>query len=192
MASTAFAGLKADAATVRELVTLMGNIKEDPAVRAFAAKALGYMPDKALGEMPELIRLLGDENNEVRTSARWALGQTGPKGIPALREALKSNNPRVRSGAAFALGSMGPAAEDAVPDLLKALKDEDRTVRIDAILAIGKTQVTSDSVVRALNQVLETDKDEVVRLDAIRVLSKMDSSEAQEALVRYNKKQGGK
>jgi HEAT repeat protein len=189
MASTAFADLKADAATVRELVKLMGNVKEDPAVRAFAAKALGNMPDKARGEMPELIRLLGDENNDVRTAARWALGQTGPKGIPALREALKNGNPRVRSGAAFALGSMGPAAEEAVPDLLHAMKDEDRTVRIDAILAIGKTKVASDAVVRALNQVLETDKDEVVRLDAVRVLSKIDTSEAEEALNRYNKKQ---
>jgi HEAT repeat protein len=168
---------------------LMGNVKEEPGVRAFAAKALGNMPEKARGEMPELIRVLGDENNDVRTAARWALGQTGPKGIPALREALKNNNPRVRSGAAFALGSMGTAAEDAVPDLLLAMKDEDRTVRIDAILAIGKTRVTSDAVVRALNQVLETDKDEVVRLDAVRVLSKIDTSEAKEALIRYNKKQ---
>jgi HEAT repeat protein len=188
MASTAFANLKADAATVRELVQWMGNVKEDPAVRAFAAKALGYMPEKARGEMPELIRALGDENNDVRIAARWALGQTGPKGIPALREALKNDNPRILSGAAFALGSMGPAAEEAVPDLLRVMKDDDRTVRIDAILAIGKTQVTSDAVVRTLIQVLDTDKDEVVRLDAVRVLSKIETSEANEAVMRYNNK----
>jgi len=190
MASTAFATLKADAATVNELVKLMGNVREDPAVRAFAVSALGNMPDKARGQMPELIRLLSDENNDVRTAARWALGQTGPKGIPALREALKNSDPRVRAGAAFALGSMGPAAEEAAPDLLRATKDEDRTVRIDAILAIGKTQVTSDTVVKSLIQIMETDKDEVVRLDAMRVLSKMNSSEAREALVRYNTKSG--
>ena len=190
MASTAFATLKADTATVRELVKLMGNIKEDPAVRAFAAKALGNMPDKARGQMPELIRLLGDENNDVRSAARWALGQTGPKGIPALREALKNSDPRVRAGAAFAIGSVGLAAEEAVPDLLRAMKDEDRTVRIDAVLAVGKTQVTSDTVVKSLIQVMETDKDEVVRLDAMRVLSKMNSSEAREALVRYNTQSG--
>ena len=187
MASTAFADLKADAATVRELVRLMGNVKEDPAVRAFAATALGHMPEKAQGEMPELIRVLGDENNDVRTAARWALGQTGPKGIPALREALKNDNSRILSGAAFALGSMGPAAEAAVPDLLRVMKNDDRTVRIDAILAIGKTQVTSDAVVRALIQVLDTDKDEVVRLDAVRVLSKMETSEAEEAVNKFNK-----
>jgi HEAT repeat protein len=192
MASSAFTNLKADAGTVRELVTLMENVKEDPAVRAVAAKALGYMPEKARGEMPELIRVLGDENNDVRTAARWALGQTGQEGIPALREAMKSGNPRIRSGAAYALGSMGPAAEDAIPDFIRALKDEDRTVRIDAVLAIGKTRVTSDAVVKALSQVLETDKDEVVRLDAVRVLSKMDSADAEEALARYHKKQSAK
>jgi len=188
MASTAFANLKADDATVRELVKLMGNVKEDPAVRAFAAKALGYMPEKARGEMPGLIQILGDENNEVRTAARWALGQTGPQGIPALREALKNGNPRIRAGAASALGSMDPAAEEAVPDLLSALKDEDRTVRLDAVLALGKTRVTSDTVVRALDQVLQEDKDEVVRLDAVRVLNKIDTPEAKEAVSRYHKK----
>jgi HEAT repeat protein len=82
---------------------------------------------------------------------------------------------------------MGPAAEEAVPDLLRVMKDDDRTVRIDAILAIGKTQVTSYAVVRALIQVLDTDKDEVVRLDAVRVLSKMESSEAEEAVNKFNK-----
>ena len=187
MASTAFASLKADDATVRGLVQLMGNVKEDPAVRAFAAKALGYMPEKAQQVQPEIIRAMGDENNDVRTAARWALGQIGPKAIPALREALKHSNPRIRSGAAFALGSMGPAAEEAVPDLVRVMKDDDRTVRIDAILAIGKTQVTSYAVVRVLIQVLDTDKDEVVRLDAVRVLSKMESSEAEEAVIKFNK-----
>jgi len=187
MASTAFANLKADAATVRELVQLMGNVKEDPAVRAFAAKALGYMPEKAQSVQSEIIRAMGDENNDLRTAARWALGQIGPKAIPALKEAMKDSNPRIRSGAAFALGSMGPAAEEAVPDLLRVMKDDDRTVRIDAILAIGNTRVTSDAVVRALIQVMETDKDEVVRLDAVRVLNKIETSEAKEAVNKYNK-----
>jgi HEAT repeat protein len=188
MASTAFANLKADDATVRELVQLMGNVKEDHAVRAFAAKALGYMPEKAQTVQSEIIRALGDENDDVRTAARWALGQIGPKVIPALKDALKDGNPRLRSGAAFALGSMGPAAEEAVPDLLAVMNDNDRTVRIDAILAIGKTRVTTDAVVQALIQVLDTDKDEVVRLDAMRVLNKIDTTEAREAIIRYNKK----
>ena len=109
--------------------------------------------------------------------------RSGQKRIPALKEALKDSNPRIRSGAAFALGSMGPAAEEAVPDLLRVMKDDDRTVRIDAILAIGKTRVTSYAVVQALIQVLDTDKDEVVRLDAVRVLSKMETSEAKEAVI---------
>jgi HEAT repeat protein len=67
------------------------------------------------------------------------------------------------------------------------MKDDDRTVRIDAILAIGKTRVTSDAVVRALIQVMETDKDEVVRLDAVRVLNKIETSEAKEAVNKFNK-----
>jgi HEAT repeat protein len=188
MAATAFSRLKADTAVVQELTRLLGNANEEPGVRGFAAKALGNMPEKAQTAQSEIMRALGDENDDVRTAARWALGQIGPKAIPALREALKDGNPRIRSGAAFALGSMGPAAEDTVPALLQAMKDEDRTVRIDAILAIGKIKVTSKAVVQALNQVLETDKDEVVRLDAVRVLNKIDTTEAKEAVLRYNKK----
>ena len=84
MASTAFASLKADDATVRGLVQLMGNVKEDPGVRAFAAKALGYMPEKALSVQPEIIRAMGDENNDVRTSARWALGSDRAKSASRL------------------------------------------------------------------------------------------------------------
>jgi HEAT repeat protein len=189
-AATAFSqvNLKTDTCIVRELARTLGDVNEEPGVRGFAAKALGNMHENAQSAQSEIIRALGDENNDVRTAARWALGQIGPTAIPALREALKDGSPRIRAGAAFALGAVGPAAEDTVPALLQAMKDEDRTVRIDAILAIGKTRATSPAVVQALNEVLETDKDEVVRLDAVRVLSKMDTPEAKEAVIRYNNK----
>ncbi len=190
LAATAFSqvNLKTDTCIVRELARMLGDVNEEPGVRGFAAKALGNMHENAQPAQSEIIRALGDENNDVRTAARWALGPIGPKAIPALREALKDGNPRIRAGAAFALGAMGPAAEDTVPALVQTMKDQDRTVRIDAILAIGKTRATSPAVVQALIQVLEKDEDEVVRLDAARVLNKMDTTEAKEAVIRYNKK----
>lgn len=189
-AATAFSqvNLKTDTCIVRELARTLGDVNEEPGVRGFAVKAMGNMRENAQSAQSEIIYALRDENNDVRTAARWALGQIGPTAIPALRDALKDGSPRVRSGAAFALGAMGPAAEDTVPALLQAMRDEDRTVRIEAILSIGKTRATSKAVVQALNEVLETDKDEVVCLDAVRVLSKMDTPEAKEAVIRYNNK----
>lgn len=187
-AVTAFANFKADPAVIHELAQFVANANADPGVRGFAAKALGTMREKAEEAIPDLARALGEENTDVRTAARWALGQIGPKAIPALREALKNSNPRVRFSAAFALGSLGPAAAEAVPSLLQAMKDEDRTVRINAILALGKTGVIAQVVVQALAQVLEADGDEVVCLDALRVLNTMGTPEAKEAVIRHNKK----
>lgn len=188
MAETAFSHLKADPKVVHELAQLLGNANENPGVRAFAIKALGKMQKDARTAVPDLARALGDENNDVRSAAGWALGQIGPAAIPYLREALKNDNPQVRSGAAYALGYMGPVAEDAVPALLQTMKDEDQVVRIDAILALDKMQASSRAVVKALIRVLDEDNDDFVRLSAARVLNKIGTSEAKEAVITYNKK----
>ena len=187
-AETAYSEGKVDSGVVQDLAKILGNSGEEARVRAFAAAVLGRMREQAKSALPALVRALGDEHVDVRSAARGALGRMGPTAIPALTEALKNDNPRVRSAAAAALGAQGPAAEEAVPALLRAFQDEDRTVRIDAILAVGKTRVTSRAVVQELIRVLEADKDDLVRLDALRVLNKMETSEAKEAILKYNKK----
>ena len=187
MAETAFSYLNAGPNLVHELARLLGNNEEKPGVRAFAAKALGRMQEKARDAAPDLARALGDDNSEVRSAARWALGRIGPAAVPALREALKNGNSQVRSSAAFALGSMGPAAEDAVPALAQTLQDENPIVRIEAISALEKIQASSGAVVKALIRVLEGDKDDFVRMNAARVLNKIRTAEAKEAVSNYNK-----
>jgi len=186
MAETAFSYLNAGPNLIHELARLLGNNGEKSGVRAFAAKALGRMQEKARDAAPDLARALADENSEVRSAARWALGRIGPAAVPALREALKNNNVQVRSGAASALGSMGPVAQDAGPALTQALRDEDPVVRIEAISALEKTQASSWAVVKALIRVLDGDKDDFVRLNAARVLNKIGTSEAKEAVNNYN------
>jgi HEAT repeat protein len=187
MAETAFSYLNAGPNLVHELARLLGNNEEKPGVRAFAAKALGRMQEKAKDAAPDLARALGDDNSEVRSAARWALSRIGPAAVPALREALKNGNSQVRSSAAFALGSMGPAAEDAVPALAQTLQDENPVVRIEAISALEKIQASSEAVVKALIRVLDRDKDDFVRLNAARVLNKIWTAEAKEAVSNYNK-----
>lgn len=187
MAETVFSYLDAGPDLVHELARLLGSSGEKPCVRAFATKALGRMQEKAKDAAPDLVRALGGENSEVRSAARWALGQIGPAAVPALREALKNDNVQVRSNAASALGSMGPAAEDAVPALAQALRDENPVVRIEAISALEKIQASSGAVVKALIRVLDGDKDDFVRLNAARALNKIRTAEAKEAVSNYNK-----
>ncbi len=190
MALTVFSQLKADPGVVHELIRLLGDENENPGVRGFAVKALGKMQEKAQEAMPDLAHALGDENDNVRTAARWALSQMGRAAVPALRGSLTSDNPQVRSGAAYALGCMGQAAEDAVPALLQTMKDESPVVRIDAISALDKIQASSRAVAKALIQVLDEDHDDFVRLTAARVLNKIGTYEAKEAVSKYNKKNG--
>jgi HEAT repeat protein len=188
MAETAYSEGKVDPGVVQDLANILGNSDEEARVRAFAAAVLGRMREQAKGALPALVRALGDEHVDVRSAARGALGRMGTAAVSALADALKDGRPSVRAAAAYALGALGPVAEDAVPALLQAFKDSDRAVRIDAILAVGNMRISSRVVVQELIRVLEADTDDLVRLDAVRVLNKIDTAEAKEAVVNYNKK----
>ncbi len=187
-ALTSFSVLKADERIIRELVLLMRDQNENPAVRGFAAKALGKMQERAKEAIPDLVYVIGDTSNEVRSAAEWALVQMGIAAIPALGEMCANENPSMRVSAVRALGSIGPAAENAVPVLLQTMTDEDRIVRRETILALEKVQTSSRSAVKALIRVMDEDADGFVRLCAARVLNKIGTDDAKEAVYRFNKK----
>lgn len=186
MAETAFSYLKAEPEIVRGLAHVLGNADEHAGVRVFAAKALGKLQEKGGEATPALVHALGDPNNDIRSAATGVLGRIGPTAVPALRAALTNADPRVRSGAATALGAIGSVAEEVIPALVQALQDEDGVVRIDVIAALDKTRATSRVVVRALIRVLDQDKNDFVRLSAARVLNKIGTYEAEEAVQKYN------
>ncbi len=187
-ALTSFSFLKADENIIQELVPLMRDQSENPAVRGFAAKALGKMQEKARGAIPDLAYAIGDKNNDVRSAAEWALVQMGAAAIPVLKEMCTDGNPLIRTSAVRAIGRMGPAAENAVPVLMQIMTDEDRVVRIESILALEKVQTSSRSAVKALIRIMDEDADDFVRLSAVRVLNKIGTDDAKEAVNRFNKK----
>lgn len=89
--------------------------------------------------VPELVRLLQDENAEVRAHAAVALNWIGPgarDAVPELIRSLEDDANSVRQGAAFALLRVGPEAKDAVPALIQALQDADPEVRRVAAMAL--------------------------------------------------------
>jgi HEAT repeat protein len=84
---------------------------------------------------------LGDERDEVRGAALWALRQQGSGAAPAvtsLARALWDADFVNRGLAAIALRDVGPSARLALPDLVARFTDEDDGVRMVAADAIAR------------------------------------------------------
>jgi HEAT repeat protein len=58
--------------------------------------------------------------------------------VPEITKLLSDEQVEVRMHAALTLGAIGTDARDAVPDLIKALDDKERAVRFTAAYALGK------------------------------------------------------
>jgi len=104
------------------------------------------MGDAGKPAIPEIIKMIKDENTWVRMHSCASLARFGPDAkdaVPQLREALADEMGIVRGTAAMALAKIAPSA-DFVPDFIKLLQDENERVRTlaeDAIFAIGKPAV---------------------------------------------------
>jgi len=86
---------------------------------------------------PALVRLLDDEDDEVRIRAIRALEHIRQEdAVPGLIRALKDENTDVRRAATTTIGWFDGRAREAVPALVEALKDENRDVRVNAIGAL--------------------------------------------------------
>ncbi|HIH79191.1 MAG TPA: HEAT repeat domain-containing protein, partial [Candidatus Poseidoniia archaeon] len=93
------------------------------AVRPFL-EAFKSQDDFAGIAIVSLINALGDEGNDVRYAAAWALGKTGnERAVEPLIRVLSDDDPWVSESAIRALGGIGD--ERAVEPLIKALGDED-------------------------------------------------------------------
>lgn len=135
-----------------------------------------------------LIAQMDDRSNEVRWEAALALGETGdPAAIPALRRALEDEDKYVRYGAALSLQKLswqpetetdeayilvafqdweslkglGPCAVDA---LRNALMDQDKSVRLEAVKALGALRARE--AVPILYRAIR-DREEEVRWEAV-------------------------
>jgi len=122
----------------------------------------GYGIVAALGPLaksviPDLIRLLGDTDTGVSTTASWCLEAIGPDAIPQLTVALNSENQKQRFMACFSLrhmidttGNLQSAMYPVIPVLVRQLNDGDGVMRAEAAKALGKYPVDAPTVVPAL------------------------------------------
>lgn len=112
-------------------------------VRYAAAYALGIL--KAGGEAQQVFRkALEGDDEMMRTISAWALARSNPRdkelvnrAVRLIIEAFKSDDVNVRRAAARAAAEFDIPPEIAGPALVEALKDEDETVKANAISALA-------------------------------------------------------
>jgi len=151
-------------------------------VRRNAAQALGNLaavqqplPSGVSGEgqgarergVSNLLKLLDDEDSQVRVAAAVALWkiQPSPRATAALEAMLRGGEPAACQ-AAVALGELGEGAREAVPALVAALGHSDEDTRRAAAAALGRI---GPGAIPALRDVLAT-ADEKAKREAVEAL----------------------
>jgi HEAT repeat protein len=190
--------VKMGAVAVEFLIERLKDRNSD--VRRSVAEALGKIGDARA--VDTLIEALKDEDSYVRASVAWALGEIGDaRAVSALIEALRDEDSYVRGGIAKVLGNLGwePKSEEervlyyiangdwdecvkmgavAVEFLIERLKDRNSAVRIRVAEALGEI---GDA--RAVDSLIESLKDRVIRRRVAEALGKIGDARAVEALI---------
>ncbi len=128
----------------------------DANIRYRTAAVLAEQGPRAKFAIGELREALKDSDPLVRVKvaeALWQVERPSPSVIlPGLLRALKEKDPAVRSAACGVIGMMGSKGRGAVRLLTQTLKDQDLTVVIGAVNALGDIGPAAASSAPALLQ----------------------------------------
>ena len=186
-----------DSAKRREAAVTIGEMGPKSAVRAHVADLLAAINDQngevrravilalmdaeaeANDVLPRLMQTAEhDSDAEVRAAALVALVhlcRDNEEIRDVLIKTLEDPNHRLRRCAASMLAFLGPKAECAVPVLTERLNDEDISVQVESIRAIGMINKEGhvEAVEKAVDLLTELtkDKERVIRPSLIRILS---------------------
>lgn len=155
----------------------------DERVRAEAANALADEGPAAGKAIPDLIKLLG-EDEPVGGAVIYALSEMGPAAIAHLRKILATGDKRSRLNAIRAFRFMRPRATAAVPSLIEVLKDDDPDIRCEAVDALNT--IGDQIAITVLITVLQHDSNWRVRRKAAVALGAFgpDAERAVPALIK--------
>lgn len=134
--------------------------------------------------VPALIDTLQDENESIRASAAYALGDIGSaaqEAVPALTQGLRDESALVRRHATEALGLIGQPAPDTVSALSGMLQDEHYWIRDNAARALARLGPAADAAIPALTDTLN-DENRYVRFHATFALKQIGTPEATDVL----------
>jgi HEAT repeat protein len=146
-------------ATVTELIQQLAD--PNPKVRWRAAGSLGRLGAASQAAVPALVRTMHHPDANVADRAATALAQIGTPALEALAKTLRDPSAAARARAARALARFGPEARAALPSLLIAAQENDETVSIAALLALGEMESEAQSAVPALTKLLRRGKPRV-------------------------------
>lgn len=133
---------------------------------------------RAESAIPELRKLLKDEDAEVRWNASRTLGKIGAASkvaLPDLYPHFEDKDDKVREHAAETIGDIGPEAAEGIPYLEKALTDPYVRVRRDAIRSLGQLGAVAKGSLPKMLPLLD-DKEELVREAARKAIRILDPS----------------
>lgn len=164
--------------------------RPDAGDRARAVVAIGEVGSAAEFAAIPIVKLLEDEDSEVRSKSAWALGELGNTSKLVLQGLLsrlnsEEKNSRVRYSVAQALVKLGDASEPVLRELFSQFNDkkEDSWVRLSAIEILVKLGNTSESMLQGLlNRLADKEEDSWVRSRAAWALGEL--SKASEAVVQ--------
>ena len=130
-----------------------------PRVKIQLIRGIGFSRDK--GAVPALLRMLREEDRDVRVETLEALGRLqAERALPLIQVFLRDAMFELRDAAARALGLLG--SRKAVPALLRVLADPESLVIESAALALGK--IGDPAAIPALIDGLEANRETNLRL----------------------------
>uniref|UniRef100_A0A7S2GVL9 TOG domain-containing protein n=1 Tax=Octactis speculum TaxID=3111310 RepID=A0A7S2GVL9_9STRA len=150
-----------------------------PMVRRAAVHAIRSFEMAAVRNLDEIIKLLSNENDEVRKSAVGTIGQIGAAAtipddaIGLIPRLLEDKSATVRAAACQALGNIGAAADMHLEPLSCCLTDEDDVVRGAAVEAMGAISEGLKAYASSLVLLVEGDPNWLVRRAAAGVLEQI-------------------
>jgi HEAT repeat protein len=148
---------------------------DDESARKMAITALGYTGDHRA--IDPVFMAFQDESYDARIYAAQALDRIGIFSTDQLIPLLQNDCPRVREWAAGKLGKIGDSR--AVNPLSALLKDEEKQVRKQVVLALGEIGAPAlDPLLEAL-----TDDNRFVRRYAAEAIGEIGDPRAVESLI---------
>lgn len=149
---------------------------KDASVRAAAANALGRIGADARSAAADLVALSRDPEKSVRLAAIFALGRIEPEDLEApsyvLTQALgPKNDLDVRREALQSLRFLNDRSETVVRAIVGLLKDDDATLRREAVAVLARFGSSVRDVSIELLVALRTDDDKLVRVYLVRPVS---------------------
>ena len=144
---------------------------EEPRVREVAAATLVEAGAGSITAMPAVRQGMHDRDPMVRVYAAAAAARLGASetAVPVLLDGLRSADGPVRAEAAGLLADAAPGDARSVPALIALLSDDDRTVRLAAIDALGAVGRPARAAIDPLWHVIH-DPDEDIREHAVKAI----------------------